>query len=62
MKEKIRLNRYLSNGGNKKIFTLLNKRQIKPRKKMKISDHTIFNNSSLKVLKRKAKMMIKNYE
>tara|TARA_B100002051_G_C16735119_1_gene640771 strand:+ start:2349 stop:2915 length:567 start_codon:yes stop_codon:yes gene_type:complete len=60
--KKIRLNRYLSNGGNKKIFTLLNKRQIKPRKKMKISDHTIFNNSSLKVLKRKAKMMIKNYE
>ena len=61
-KKKIRLKRYLFNKGNDKIFTILNKRQIKPRKKMKMSDHTIFNNSSFKILKIKAKMLIKNYE
>ena len=61
-KKKIRLKRYLFNKGNNKIFTILNKRQIKPRKKMKMSDHTIFNNSSFKILKIKAKMLIKNYE
>ena len=51
-KRKLRLKRYLYKKGNKKIFTILNKRQIMPSKKIKISDHVIYNNSSLKVLKK----------
>ena len=57
-KRKLRLKRYLYKKGNKKIFTILNKRQIMPSKKIKISDHVIYNNSSLKVLKKNVKLLI----
>ena len=42
-KRNIRLRRYK---GNKEIFTTLDKRQIIPSKKIKISDHVIYNNLS----------------
>ena len=58
-KRKLRLKRYLyQKKGSKKIFTILNKRQIMPSKKIKISDHVIYNNSSLKVLKKNVKLLI----
>ena len=57
-KRKLRLKRYLYKKGNKKIFTILNKRQIMPSKKIKISDHVIYNNSSLKVLKKNVKFLV----
>ena len=58
----IRLKRYLHRGGNKKIFTILDNRQIKPSKKIKISNHVIYNNKSLKVLKKNVKLLMNKYE
>jgi len=57
-KKNLRLKRYLHKKGNKKIFTILDKRQIIPRKKIKISDHVVYNNNSLKALKKKVKFLI----
>ena len=61
-KRKVRLKRYLYKGGSREIFTILDKRQITPGKKIKISDHVIYNNSSIKILKNKVKFLMKNYE
>ncbi len=58
-KKNIRLRRYVEKGGNKKIFTILEKRQSKPSKKIKISDHVIYNNKSIKILKKNVKKTIK---
>ena len=58
-KKNIRLKRYVGKGGNKKIFTILEKRQKKPSKKIKISDHVIYNNKSIKSLKRNIKKVLK---
>ena len=61
-KKKIRLKRYLNKNGNKKTFNLLDKRQISPTIKKKLSDFTINNNNSLATLKKNVKNLIKNYE
>jgi len=58
-KKSIRLRRYLKRGKNKKIFNLLNKRQLTPVKKIKLCDYVINNNNSLKKLKKNVKI-IKN--
>ena len=58
-KKNIRLRRYVAKGGNKKIFTILEKRQKKPIKKIKISDHVIYNNKSVKNLKKDIKKVLK---
>ena len=57
-KKNIRLRRYIAKGGNKKIFTILEKRQEKPSKKIKISDHVIYNNKSIKNLKKNVKIVL----
>jgi len=57
-KRKVRLKRYLHKKGNRKIFTILDKRQITSSKKIKISDHVIYNNSSIKILKKNVKFLI----
>ena len=60
--KKIRLKRYLLNGGKKNIFSILDKRQINASVKANICDHVIHNNSSLKVLEESVKNLIKKYE
>ena len=60
-KKTIRLKRFLSSGGSKKIFTILEKRQSKPKKKISMSDHVIYNNNSIKVLKKNVKVFLKRY-
>ena len=60
-KKNIRLKRYVAAGGDKKIFTILEKRQNKPSKKMKISDHVIYNNQSMKNLKKRIKLLMNKY-
>lgn len=57
-KEKLRLNRYLAKGGNKKMFYLLNKRQINPRIKKSLSDYSIDNNNSINELKKKVRKVL----
>ncbi len=51
--KKIRLKRYLNKGGTKKIFTILDNRQLKMIKKIQRSDYVIYNNRTLKNLKKK---------
>ena len=58
-KKKIRLKRYLKKGRDKKIFNLLDKRQLPPSKKIKFCDYVINNNNNLKKLKKTIKS-IKN--
>ena len=58
-KKNIRLRRYVAKGGNKKIITILEKRQKKPSKKIKISDYVIYNNKSIKSLKKNIKKFLK---
>jgi len=60
-KKNIRLKRYVVAGGDKKIFTILEKRQNKPSKKMKISDHVIYNNQSIKNLEKRIKLLMSKY-
>ena len=60
--KKNRINRYLNSGGNKKIFNLLDKRQMKSSVKVKSCDHVIHNNRSFKMLKKNAKNLLKRYE
>ena len=45
-KNSLRLKRYISRGGNIKLFSILDKHQLKDSKKMKFCDHIIVNNKS----------------
>ncbi len=56
----LRLKRYIKRGNNRKIFNILNKRQLSHAKKIKYCDYVINNNGSLKLLKKNIKnIMIK---
>jgi len=61
-KKKIRLKRYLKRKHDKKIFEILNKRQMSPTIKKKKCDFIINNNYSKAVLMKNVKKFIKNYE
>ena len=50
---KQRLRRYQKNGGDKKMFNLLDKNQMSAKKKIKFCDYLIVNNKSKSVLKKK---------
>ena len=50
---KKRLKRYLKNGGEKHMFSLLDKNQISAKSKIKYCDYLIVNNKSKKFLKKK---------
>ena len=55
---KNRLRRYLKNGGQKQMFSILDKNQISPQKKVKYCDYLIVNNKSKKLLKKKVNDII----
>ena len=61
-RKKIRLKRFLSKNGNKKIFSLLNKKQLSENKKIKFCDYVVVNENNIKILKRKLLAIINNYE
>ena len=54
-KKALRLKRYLKRGKSRKIFNLLDKRQLPPVKKIKFCDYVINNNGSIKLLKKNIK-------
>ena len=58
----LRLKRYIKKKGDKKTFSLLDKRQLSSALKKNICDHTINNNYSLAILKKNVKNFIKKYE
>jgi len=61
-KKNLRLKRYVSRGGNIKLFKLLNDYQLKDSKKAKFCNHIFVNNGSLAVLKKNLLNIIKLYE
>ncbi len=58
--KKIRLKRYIKNGGEKKMFNLLDKNQIPQTKKKHYSDYLIVNNDTKKTLKKRINAIIKD--
>jgi|TARA_B110000444_G_C18712750_1_gene534512 dephospho-CoA kinase len=61
-KKNIRLRRFTSKNKSEQLFLNLDKRQIKPSTKIKLSDYVIYNNLSLKNLESKVKFIINKYE
>ena len=61
-KKRIRLQRFLSKGGKKEIFDILNKKQLGDNVKMKYSDHVIVNEKKFSVLKKNLLDIFKKYE
>ena len=60
-KKKIRLKRFKAKGGEKKLFDLLDKKQISDAKKIKYCDHVVVNEKNLKILKKKLSDIISIY-
>ena len=61
-KKQLRLKRFLSKGGDKRLFNLLNNKQMKDTKKIKYSDYVVVNENNLNILKRNLLAIISNYE
>ena len=61
-KKNIRLRRFTSKNKSEQLFLNLDKRQIKPSTKIKLSDYVIYDNLSLKNLESKVKFIINKYE
>ena len=58
----IRLQRYKQNGGDDKLFKILDNNQIKDTLKMNICNHVIVNNKTFSILKKKLLNIIINNE
>ena len=61
-KKNLRLKRYKLRKGNVKLFSLLDKHQLKDTKKMKLCNHIVVNNKSLTVLKKNLLNIINLHE
>ena len=61
-KKQLRLKRFTSKNGDKKLFNLLNNKQLNDGKKIKFCDHTIVNEKNLNILKKKLLVIINRYE
>ena len=61
-KKQLRLKRFLSKGGDKGLFNLLNNKQIKDTKKIKYSDYVVVNENDLNILKKNLLAIISKYE
>ena len=56
-KKKTRLKRFIQRGKDKKLFEILENRQLKPGKKRKFCNYVINNNNSLKILKKNVNIL-----
>ena len=61
-KKELRLKRFKGKRGDKKLFNLLNKKQMSDRHKIKFCDHVVVNNKNLKILKKNLLSIIVQYE
>ena len=61
-KKNIRLKRFISKGGNKKLFEILNKKQLNDSKKIKVCDFVVVNEKNITFLKKNLLDIMKNYE
>ena len=60
--KKIRFKRFKSKKGDKKLFFLLNNKQLKDKNKIKFCDHIVVNEKNLKILKKNLINIMRNYE
>ena len=61
-KKSIRLKRFRSKGGSKRLFDLLNNHQLVDIKKVKYCDHIVVNEKNLNILKQLLLDIFKSYE
>ncbi len=61
-KKQIRLKRFQSKSGDKKLFYLLNNKQMTDVKKVKFCDYVVVNEKNLSILKKNLFAIIKKYE
>ncbi len=61
-KKQLRLKRFLSKSGDKKLFNLLNNKQMNDVKKIKFCDHVVINEKNLNILKMNLMVIISKYE
>ena len=61
-KKKIRMKRFIMKGGNKKLFQILNSKQLVDKKKVKYCDYVITNENNFNVLKKKLSSILKRHE
>ena len=61
-KKHLRLKRFKSKNGNKKLFNLLNNKQMNDVKKIKFCDYVVVNEKNLSILKKNLFAIIEKYE
>ena len=61
-KKNLRLKRFEASGGDKKLFNLLNKKQMSDQKKITFCDHVVVNEKNLNILKKKLSSIMHKYE
>ena len=61
-KKQLRLRRFQSKSGDKKLFNLLNNKQINDVKKVKFCNHVVVNEKNLNILKKNLLVIINKYE
>ena len=61
-KKQTRLKRFKSKNGDKKLFNLLNSKQMSDNKKIKFCDYVVVNEKNLKILKKDLSIIISKYE
>ena len=61
-KKQLRLNRFQSKNANKKLFNLLNDKQMNDSKKIKYCDYVVVNEKNLNILKKNLLAIINKYE
>ena len=61
-KRRLRLRRFQSKSGDKKLFNLLNNKQVNDTKKIKFCDHVVVNEKNLNILKKNLLVIINKYE
>ena len=60
-KKKVRLKRFISKGGDTKLFIALNNKQLSDQKKIKFCDHVVVNERNLNILKKNLLSIIRLY-
>ncbi len=61
-KKKIRLKRFKFRRGDKKLFNLLNRKQMSDNKKVRFCDYVVVNEKNLNILKKNLSTIISKYE
>ena len=61
-KKQVRLKRFQSKSGDKKLFNLLNNKQMNETKKIKYCDYVVVNEKNLNILKKNLLAIINKYE